>query len=136
MLKHYFWHFSPDARVVFFATTKALVRQQCDRFKSWFPEVGVEYLVGDEMWDKDSPENIIQDNQVSSQHFGWLPSMLSSRCNFRVRAPDRQKKIQSHMFPNADRINIQLKGTKFLLGSNPGLAPDGPNLESATGLDF
>ena len=54
------------ARVVFFAPTVALVRQQYQEFRKWFSGQKVDYLVGPEADDKAEVEVMIQFNEVNN----------------------------------------------------------------------
>ena len=61
-------NFSRDAgRVVFFAPTVALVRQQYQELKDWFSARKVDYIVGPESEEKASVEVMIEFNQVRPQ---------------------------------------------------------------------
>ena len=52
------------ARVVFFAPTVALVRQQYQEFKNWFSAYKVDYIFGDEVVDKPDVDVMLEFNQV------------------------------------------------------------------------
>ena len=56
--------FRDRGRVVFFAPTVALVRQQHEEFKRWFSALKVDYLVGPELEEKAEINVMLKDNQV------------------------------------------------------------------------
>ena len=56
--------FRDRGRVVFFAPTVALVRQQHEEFKRWFSALKVDYLVGPELEEKAEINVMLKNNQV------------------------------------------------------------------------
>ena len=56
--------FRDRGRVVFFAPTVALVKQQHEEFKRWFSALKVDYLVGPEIEEKAEINVMLRDNQV------------------------------------------------------------------------
>ena len=56
--------FRDRGRVVFFAPTVALVKQQHEEFKRWFSALKVDYLVGPEIEEKAEINVMLTDNQV------------------------------------------------------------------------
>ena len=64
MFYGYWYSCRNKARVVFFAPTVALVRQQFQEFRKWFSGQKVDYLVGPETDDKADVEVMIKFNEV------------------------------------------------------------------------
>ena len=56
--------FRDRGRVVFFAPTVDLVKQQHEEIKRWFSALKVDYLVGPEIEEKAEINVILRDNQV------------------------------------------------------------------------
>ena len=70
--------FRDRGRVVFFAPTVALVKQQHEEFKRWFSALKVDYLVGPEIEEKAEINVMLRDNQVNVSSKGSFCSCGST----------------------------------------------------------